>query len=240
MAVILSGRAQSDFTTTFSASQNFTQGVGSSGWTGAYGGNNTSSTFQSGSGQLTVTDTGGHWENGGNSGHLLYLTYSGDFTMEAKLASLTDPTYATAGIGAFDPSVTTGSPTVTWIGAYDKSFYKGGTLGTRTIVNGSMVDNEGAVTGINGDLPVWFEMTRYGDVFTEYYSFDGVTFTELNSVTMTTLPNTLDVGIWDGSFSGNTITAVFDSFSIAPAPEPGTLALAGLGLTLLAAVRRRI
>ena len=231
--------AQFSFTADFNQSQDFTQGVGSTGWLGAYGGNNPSSTFESSGGQLTVSDTGGHWENNLNSGHLLYLSLTGDFTMECLLNSLSSSTYATAGIGAFDPSITSGSPTVTWIGAYYKGF--DGEVGTRTEVNGSLSDYYPYNLPDSGSLSLYLEMTRVGDDFTQYYSLDGTDFTEINRVTMSSLPETLDVGIWVGSYSGNTTTAVLDSFSVSatPTPEPGTIALAGAGIACLLAFRRQ-
>ena len=237
VASVCTAGAQYSFSTDFSTSQDFTTGVGSSGWTGAYGGDNASSTFQSGGGQLTINDNNGHWEDGQNSGHLLYVSITGDFVMKTELAGISSSAYATAGLGAFDPSITTGSPTVTWIGAYDKGFYMNGTIGTRVDNTGSMSDFQ-PVTDYS--TPVYLEMTRYGDVFTQYYSADGVNYTEIDSVVMAALPNTVDAGLWDGSFyNGHISTAVFDSFSIEAAPEPGTLALAGLGLTALVAARRR-
>jgi regulation of enolase protein 1 (concanavalin A-like superfamily) len=238
-AFLSPGEAQAQtFTTDFDQSQDFTTGVGSTGWSGAYGGNNPSSTFASGGGQLTMVDTGGHWENNLNSGHLLYLDVTGDFTAECELTSLSSSAYATAGLGAFDPSITTASPTVTWMGAYYKGF--DGEVGTRPVVNGSGGDDSPYnFSNPNTSFTMYFEMTRVGDVFTDYYSLTGTDFTELDSVTMSTLPETVDVGLWDGSYSGNTTTATFNSFSVESTPEPGTLALAGVGVLGMAILRRR-
>ena len=238
VAGVLSGQAQFSFSTDFSSSQNFTGGVGATGWGGAYGGNNPASTFQSG-GTLTISDTGGHWEDGSISGHLLYLSLTGDFQMQAELSSLSTSPYATAGIGAFDPSIVTGSPTVTWIGAYDKAFYRNGDLGTRSVNTGSMIDDQDYALNVNESMPVYLKMIRTGDVFTQYYSLTGTSYTEMDSVVMASLPTTLDVGIWDGSFSGNTSTAVFNSFSVVATPEPTTIAAFGLGGAALLALRRR-
>jgi len=93
----------------------------------------------------------------------------------------------------------------------------------------------------SGSLSLYLEMTRVGDDFTQYYSLDGTDFTEINRVTMSSLSETLDVGIWVGSYSGNTTTAVLDSFSVSatPAPEPSTIALAGAGIACLLAFRRQ-
>ena len=225
------------FTADFSQSQDFTTGVGSTGWSGAYGGNNASSVFESSGGQLTMDDNGGHWEGNQNSGHLLYMSITGDFTAECELTSLSSSAFATAGLGAFDPSVTTGSPTVTWLGAYYKGF--DGEVGTRTVVNGSQTDDSPDNMNNSGTFSLYFEMTRVGDVFTDYYSLDGTDFTELDSVTMSTLPETVDVGLWDGSYSGSTTVATFDSFSVESTPEPSIMALAGAGMAGLLILRWR-
>lgn len=235
--LLTGARAQNTFTANFSQSQDFTTGVGSTGWSGAYGGNNASSTFASGGGQLTMVDTGGHWENNQNSGHLLYLDVTGDFTAECELTSLSSSSYASAGLGVFDPSVTTASPTVTWLGTYYKGF--DGEIGTRSVVNGSGGDDSPYNLSNPGTFTMYFELTRVGDVFTDYYSLDGTDFTELDNVTMSTLPETVDVGLWDGSFSGNTTTATFNSFSVESTPEPGALALAGVGFLGMAVLRRK-
>ncbi len=232
--------AQYSFSTDFSQNQDFTQGVGSTGWLGAYGGNNPSSTFAASGGQLTMSDTGGHWEGGATSGHLLYVSVTGDFTMQCLLGSLNNPNYNTAGIGAFDPSVVTASPTATWIGAFYKAF--DGEIGTRSVVNGSGGDDSPYNLTDTANLSLYLKMTRVGDVFTQYYSRNGTDFTEINSITMSSIAATLDVGVWSGSYNDeNTANAVFNSFSVTanPVPEPRTIALTGIGLASLLAFRRK-
>jgi hypothetical protein len=233
--------AQYSFSTDFSQNQDFTQGVGSTGWLGAYGGNNPSSTFAASGGHLTMNDTGGHWEGGLTSGHLLYVSVTGNFTMQCLLSSLNNAQYNTAGIGAFDPSVITASPTATWIGLMDLSFVSAGNayLDTRSVVNSTESNDPNVAPNVA--MPVYLQMTRVGDMFTQSYSTDGTHFTQLGSIEMSSLPETLDVGLWDGSYTGGTANAVFNSFSVTanPVPEPGTCALAGLGIIGLLALRRK-
>ena len=72
---------------------------------------------------------------------------------------------------------------------------------------------------------VWVRLTRAGDVFTGYYSTDGVNWTETSSLTLS-LPSTLDLGMAVCSHvNGQSATAQFrnlavESSSTTPVTQP--------------------
>lgn len=227
------------FTADFSQTQNFSAGaVGSTGWTGAYGGNNSGSAFDSNitsAGQLTIADMGGHWEGDSNTGHLLYVSVTGDFTATTKLFSISTVIYSSAGIGAFDPSITTETPTKSWIGIGDSAFKS--TVLQRNVTGGTQSDT-GDVGGM--DAPVYLQLSRVGDVFTTAYSLTGAdgSFTQVDSATRSDLGSTVNVGLWVASFTGYTTTATFDSFTVVPEPATWMMVLGGLGMVTMFRRRR--
>jgi cytochrome c len=196
-------------------------------WTGAYGGNNTSSTFNANNtnaGVLTMSDTNGHWENGQNTGHLLYLSVTGDFTATVHLTSQTSQNWASAGIGAYDPTTLTGGA-VSWIGVGNQ---QNDHVFVRSVENGNQTDQN-----VNNISYYYLRLVREGNVFSVYESTDGTTYTQYgSSVTRTDLSDTLYVGLFESAYSGNPATATFDNFSIkvADVPEPSTLAMLAGGL----------
>jgi hypothetical protein len=66
----------------------------------------------------------------------------------------------------------------------------------------------------SGTAPRWVRLTRAGDVFTSYWSADGITFREMGSVTVV-MPNAVWIGLAVTSHSAGAIaTAAFDNILI--------------------------
>ncbi len=226
----------------FSVSHDYSGGnVAGTIWTGAYTGNNPTSTFDANitnAGQLTMSDLGGHWEGGDNSAHLLYISVTGDFTATVNLYDETTVNYTTGGLGAFADSTLTGGE-VSWIGigTLDKTWLNV----LRSVTNGSQDDqNADSIMGSVAPGQFYMQLSRAGDVFTASLSTDGgSTYTPfMNPVTRSDLPSTLDVGLWVGSYSTETATAQFANFSLTTVPEPSTYAMLLGGMGLLMVLRK--
>jgi len=235
------GNAKADVTADVNNPQDFTQGVGSTIWSGAYGGNNTSSAFNQGNGLINISDQGGSWAIGANSGHALYVSVTGDFVATTKFNSYSFGYWNSFGIGAFDHSNFTGTQDPNWIQNFIDAPLGNGTGGllTRSSSGPSAGNYGGGSTGMPQN--VWLQLTRNGDIFSSSYSINGSDFTIYKEITKT-LPSTLDVGLAVASYTGGTASASFSSFSVVnTVPEPSTYALFALGaLALVVAYRRKV
>jgi regulation of enolase protein 1 (concanavalin A-like superfamily) len=234
------GNAKADFTADLTNPQDFTQGIGSTGWSGAYGGNNTSSAFNQGNGLINISDQGGSWASGANSGHALYISVTGDFVATTQFNSYSFGYWNGFGIGAFDHSNFTGTQDPNWIQNFiDAPVGPTGGIMTRL----SSGQNAGNYGGGSTGMPqnIWLQLARKGDIFRSSYSLNGSDFSIYKEITKT-LPGTVDVGLAVASYTGGTASASFSNFSVVnTVPEPSTYALFALGaLALVVAYRRRV
>lgn len=232
-AVALAGRvasAQVTVTNDFNTSRDYTSGTGGDSFFsgqqfngGLQGGGATlyqANANTSNPGQLTISSAGGRWQGGDDNGFLLYRNVTGDFSAKVQLTSVTSANYDTAGLMARNANLSNGE---NWIGAQLFPEYGGGPS-QRNTVNSGADDTFSGTNYASGYL----ELIRSGSVFTTLYSSDGVNFTQIGQATRTDLPATLQVGLYEASFTGNVGTATFDNFSISQVPEPSTWA-GGLG-----------
>jgi fibronectin type 3 domain-containing protein/regulation of enolase protein 1 (concanavalin A-like superfamily) len=116
----------------------------------------------------------------------IYQTQTGNFDVKVQVTSITVAgNYSTAGILARS-TLTTTSPDVYMSASPVNYRFK-----ERSTVGG--LNN--IVVGPNTSFPnAWVRLSRVGNLFTGYYSTDGVNWTMLSSITLA-LPATLDLGL---------------------------------------------
>jgi hypothetical protein len=186
-------------------------------------------------GVLTITSSGLGWDGAANNGFLLYVTVPAraDFTARVAISG-------TPGTAAFNdgglmirrPAPVGAASAENWIeGKYFA--YGGGQNTLRSNVNGT-TPSFGGPAGQK-----FLELKRVGNIFT--YSAGG-SFASLSAVASVTRSDldglgTLQVGLWQGTFVGNSASFNFDDFSLtlatatlaAPTSASVTTATATLG-----------
>ncbi len=186
---------------------------------------------------VTVTGSGADIWDTTDAFHYRYEPWEGDGTFTARLASLTDTNgWAKAGL-MFREMNYSGTSTLatarhaTMFGsvAHGTAFqYRAGSTGT---VTSPEVDAIGP--------PRWLRITRVGNVFTGYDSFDGTNWIQRGTVTLSGLPNTILVGFAVTSHNAGVLsTAQFDNVSLTgPTAVPPPAAPTELSAVTISATR---
>lgn len=185
-------------------------------------------------GQLTLKSTNGYWEHGADNGILLYRNVTGNFSATVHVTDAPFVEYNTAGLMARNPDLTNGE---NWIGVQLIGNYGAGPSQRNTI---NSLTNDTHTAAETNYTYGYLTLTRVGDSFTTSYSTDGQNFTPIATAIRNDLPETLQIGLYQGSYSGNQGTATFDDFSITAVPEPSTWAagLLALGMSVYSQRRR--
>jgi hypothetical protein len=101
----------------------------------------------------------------------------------------------------------------------------------------------GAESDTDSGHDAFLELIRSGDTFTLLTSGDGVTYTEQESFTRPDLAGqSMEVGLYYGTYSSSPGTGEFDNFSISGAnviPEPASWAMIGAGMLPFCRRRRK-
>jgi fibronectin type 3 domain-containing protein/regulation of enolase protein 1 (concanavalin A-like superfamily) len=155
----------------------------------------------------------------------VYQSQTGNFDVKVQVLSITVAgNYSTAGILARS-TLTTTSPDVYMSASPINYRFK-----ERSTVGG--VNN--IVVGPATSFPdAWVRLTRVGNLFTGYYSTDGINWTELSSITLA-LPTTLDLGLAVASNdTTQTTTAVLRGYgnTIVAVPPAAPTHLTAVGTT---------
>jgi regulation of enolase protein 1 (concanavalin A-like superfamily) len=187
-------------------------------------------------GRLTLISANGGWEETRDDGVLLYRTVGGDFDARIHITSM-NISYHDAGLMARAAPVDAQHESYVAVRYFaDLNFNS-----TRNTVNGKGVGN----IDVPGAAQPWLRLTRVGDTFTSWRGADGRTWCEMTRLTRLDLSGlSLQVGIWQGTFSPMRGIALFDHFTllhgrstttvltISPSPSP-----AGSNPTLTATVQ---
>jgi regulation of enolase protein 1 (concanavalin A-like superfamily) len=162
---------------------------------------------QSSTGRLVLRSSNGNWEGDGDDGMLLYKTVTGDFTAEVEVTACELVHYNDLGLMARDPRGT-------GINYVALRYFMGLFNAIRTTTNGTTgnIDSAGAKTVLR--------LSRVGNDF-HFARKDpgGAAFEPMtgSSLSRPDLPATLQVGIWQATFSQANATGEFDDFSLTTA-----------------------
>jgi regulation of enolase protein 1 (concanavalin A-like superfamily) len=155
--------------------------------------------------------TGGGGDIGGSTAdgfRWAYEQVTGDFDVQVQVTSLTNIQSGTRAGLMIRTSPNTAGDQMIFVGATASDGYR---FNYRSTANATGVYQKyGSLTYPNA----WVRLVRQGNTFTGYYSTDGVTWTTMQSLTMT-LPATLDLGMAVCSHTNaQTATATFRHFNL--------------------------
>jgi len=165
----------------------------------------------------TWTLTGGYngadpWDsaNGADTVHFAYKTVTGNFTMVAKVTSVSGPDSAKAGIMARD---SLGNAAFrSWVALTPKQTYERAIRGWTDLPYGS---NGQAVTCPITQIPYWVKLERMGTRLQTFVSQTGGDWSPACVADFDKLPPTLQVGLFTMSFTtGSLNTATFTHVSM--------------------------
>jgi len=147
--------------------------------------------------------------SGSDSFGFVYRQVTGDFTLTARLASVSGAKMSNTGL-MMRAGLSSEDPAVTLVL---------GSLGRRIAEMGARSSAGGPMTWTTGNeyttMPAWFRLRRAGNVFTAYQSSDGISWFTVGTSTIA-LPSTYYVGLaaCSGDVTNNTIeTSSFDNVS---------------------------
>jgi endoglucanase Acf2/uncharacterized protein YjdB len=175
------------------------------------------------SGTFTLAGSGADIWGTADEFRYVYQSITGDFTVTARLSSLTntDP-WAKAGVMAREGVAANGRHVLTAVTAANGlAFQRRVTVGAESV----------HTAGPAGAVPYWVRLTRAGNVFTSFVSTNGTTWTQVGTETIA-MTSAINVGLAVTSHNDGILsTAVFDNVSV----TSGNVAVTGVTVSPTAA-----
>jgi glucose/arabinose dehydrogenase/fibronectin type 3 domain-containing protein/regulation of enolase protein 1 (concanavalin A-like superfamily) len=180
----------------------------------------------SGSSTITIQASGADIYGTADEGYLVYRNITGDATITARVASVTNTNVWTKAGVVFRESTAAGARNVaTFLSPTASNKYR---KQVRSALNGSTTSTASTP---NSAVPAWVRVVRSGNSFSSFYSTDGNQWTEIGTPTSLSMGTTLVVGLMATShLDGTRATVVYDNISITtpapPTPPPVPTGLA--------------
>lgn len=165
------------------------------------------------SGVFTVQGSGADIFGTADGFNYCYQTISGNFTLTARLTSAGGTGVnggATSGLMLRESTAANSRHLTIYSepGGYKRYVY-------RSVTGGSSV----RVGIAAGAFPMWYRITRYGDLVHTYWSTDGVNWTQAQAMNFAGLPTSVCLGFAVGSRANGVLnTATFDNVSMTAVP----------------------
>jgi Glucose/sorbosone dehydrogenases len=163
---------------------------------------------------LTITGSGADIWGTADEFQFAYRPLDGDGTMTVRVTNLTSGNiWSKVGLMVRESTAANSRHGTMFLGAG-----KGASFQYRT-------NNGGTSAGDNGDnvltIPRWIRVERAGSIVRGFFSADGVTWTQRGTVTLTSLPTSVLIGVAYTSHVDGTIgSATVDNVSITTASQP--------------------
>jgi hypothetical protein len=169
------------------------------------------------SGGLSVAGSGGDVYGSADEFHFVYQNITGDATVTARVASLTNPNAWTKALVMMRDGSAAGAANVAAL------LSPTSTNSYRMQYRASAGSSTTSVGGAASAIPAFLRVTRAGDTFTASYSTDGATFTPIGSPQTINMADTIMVGIGVTSHAdGQLATGVFDNIAITTGASSGS------------------
>jgi hypothetical protein len=162
----------------------------------------------------TITVLGGGGDIWGTSDQFNYVNQSltGDGTIIARVASEQNTSnWAKAGVMFRDGTDPSASYVYMFVTPNNGAGWEGANLEYR---NGAGTASAGVSYNAGNTAPEWVKLVRTGDIFTGYYSTDGMNWTSAGSITVA-MGSTVDVGLAVTAHDNSQLnTATFDNVNV--------------------------
>jgi hypothetical protein len=190
-----------------------------SAWTNVNIGNATpAGSLSTSGGTVTVQGAGSDVWGTADNFHFAYQNATGDATITARVASVTNTNAWTKALVLMREGTATGARYV-------------GALVSPTAANKYRLQHRGTTGGSttsvasspDSAVPVYLRVTRTGNAFAAYYSTNGTTFTQIGTSQTIAMASTIQVGLGLTSHANGTLaTATFDNITISGGPPPSS------------------